>query len=308
MAERKVTFEEAFRAAGGVRRREPVPYPLTHDDIRRMCERRERILRIQFEDERFSDEDEDTLARLSLDNPDDAFLRYQRLVGIWHAWERGLRKRDEGRDAASLLLLSRAPVPIRIAGRAVPITSRSRAALIRLARHEAARDLLGDKIDELTARMRQLDDHRRSGRIGPLQAWRRKRALQRLTERVAAEWEIQWRGVLANAVTPDGRAALPEEAPDYWAQVTIEDESRILEALFTAGPIRYADARRDPARKPSKSQGEPVTFGTLLRIVEGQCRLPPMSLEDTDLFQVIHAVELGQRGTAEAETEEAFAA
>lgn len=270
-----------------------------------MCERRERILRIQLEDERFSDDDEARLAQLSLDDPDQAFLRYQYLVGLWYAWERGLRAKEGEGDPASLLLLSRAPIQVRVAGRIVNITGRSRAAIIRLARHEAMRDLLGERLDYLAERIATLDERRRAGEIGPLRVWRQKRVLLRLADRVAQEWELHYRGIIANALTPDGRAALPKEAPEWWDRLTDEDELRIRAAIWEVGPLRYGAVPRP--RKPSKPdapKGDPITFGALLRVIEGQRRVPPMALEDSDLFQAIHAAELAQRGTAEADAEE----
>jgi len=45
---------------------------------------RERILRAQFDDGVFSDEDETTLATFNAEHPDGALERYKFLVGLWH--------------------------------------------------------------------------------------------------------------------------------------------------------------------------------------------------------------------------------
>jgi hypothetical protein len=308
VAEREIGFSEAFSEAGGVRRRQPVPYPLTHASIRGMCAKRERLLRIQFEDERFSDEDEEALAGLSLDDPDQAFERYLLIVGLWHAWQRGLGARgSQDRDATRWMVLAREPVYVRVAGRTVGVTSRSRAAMIRLHRHEAARSLLGEKLDLIEARIAAVDEARAGGRTGWWRAIGRKRRLQALAARVESEWELHFRGVLANALTPDGRAALPDDAPDWWDQVTAEDEARILVALLEAGPVRF-DAAKKPAKPQSGSDKDgPITFSELLRMWEPKLHLPPMALDDQDLAQLLVALEEGASKGAEAqELEEAF--
>jgi hypothetical protein len=278
-----------------------------------MCIRRERILRIQFPDEKFAPEDEAILSRLSLDHPDDCFIRYQHLIGLWHAWEHRLRKANEAgsADVASEMLLARVPVRIRIADRVVDITSRSRAALIRLAMHDEARQFLGDKLDWIARERVQIDVARTDGAVGPLAAIRRRRVLNALAKRIGREWEAQWRGVLANCATPDGAAALPEDAPDWWDRVTAEDEQRIMWAL-AQHVERYIEASKRRQRKPEKpgeKSTERVSFGVFLRMLEGKLRLPPMALEDTDLLRAIHAADLGVAEAAgNADLEEVFAA
>jgi hypothetical protein len=302
VAEREVGFAAAFKEAGGVRRRKPVPYPLTHQHIRTMCESRERILRIQYDDEKFADDDEQVLASLSIDDPDQAFQRYQYLMGLYFVWQRGFRRADrhETTDATRWLMLAREPVRIRIAGRVVDVTSRSRAAMIRMQRHEAARTQAEQAIQLLEQRIQEV------GR-----GWRglgRRRRLRALADRWAREWEVQFRGILANALSPDGRAALPEEAPEWWAEVSAEDEARILVALFEAGPGRVSRGRKPHPPKPgAKKDDREMTFGSLLRFWEPKLRLLPMALEDVDLAQLMTALEDGAAdGASEQELEEAL--
>lgn len=311
MAEREPDFNAAFKAAGGVRRREPVPYPLTHDSIRQMCTKRERLLRIQYEDEKFADEDEQILASLSVDHPDQAFQRYQYLIGLWHAWEKGYHRagvtRAEERDAVRWLMLSREPVRIRITGRIVSVTSRSRAAMIRLHRHEAVRSHAEEKLQLIEQRIEDTAAAARAGQLGLWRALGRRRRLRALATRWEREWELHFRGVLANSLSPDGRAALPEEAPEWWDQVTPEDEARLLVALFEVGPSRMQRGQKPHAAKPDAKKHEPLTFGSLLRYWEPKLRLPPMALEDTDLAQLMTALEDGAgEGAAAQELEEAF--
>jgi hypothetical protein len=306
VAEREVDFNSAFRVAGGVRRRESVPYPLTHDSIRNMCVQRERILRIQFEDERFSDEDEQVLASLSVDDPDQAFLRFKHLCGLWFLWEKGYRggaATAEDRDAARWLMLSREPVRIRIAGRVVPVTSRSRAAMIRMHRHEAARAICEEKLQLIERRQAETGAAARAGTLGVWRALGRRRRLRALAARWEQEWQVHFRGILANALTADGRAALPDEAPEWWDQVTPEDEARILVALFEAGPGRMVRGRKPAPRggDPKKKRDQEMTFGALLRYWEPKLKLPPMGLEDTDLAQLMTAIEDGAGESAAAQ-------
>jgi hypothetical protein len=187
----------------------------------------------------------------------------------------------------------RTPVQVRIAGRVVEITSRSRAAMVRLARHEATRSLLADRLTEIELRKSET------------RRWKARRALDQLADDIEREWELHTRGCLANALSPSGRAALPEEAPDWWDEVTAEDEARILTALIDTGPARFQRATKQ--RAPDKKEEDPG-FGVLLRMWEARFRVPPMSFEDQDLAQQLHAFELGHPGGDSNEVEDAFAA
>lgn len=275
-----------------------------------MCAKREDLLRIQFDDERFSVEDEAALAHLSLDDPDQAFERYLYIMGLWHAWEHGYGKPGAGAlDAETVRwqILSREPVRIRIARRNVDITSRGRAAMIRLQRHELRRTWCGEKLDLIERHIADTEARRREGEIGWWRALGRRNRLAALRHRVETEWEHHFRGILANAVTPDGRAALPEEAPDWWDQVTAEDETLILLALLEAGPGRMARGARPKKPDAKQESDEPMTFGSLLRAYEAKLRLPPMALEDADLAQLVTALDEGAgQGAAAQELEEAL--
>ena len=292
----EIGFERAFAAAGGERRRESVPYPLTHARIRDMAVLRERILRLQFEEDEFSDADESVLRSLSLDDPDQCFIRWRHLVGMWHVWEHGLTRADAQKEVTAHLLISREPVPVRIAGRVVLATSRSRAAMIALARHERRRNQLGQDLDRIEAMLT-----RRMPR-------RRRRALVRLSEAIGVEWEYQLRGVLANALSESGRAAVPEEAPEWWGEVTAADEGRLLLALLEAGPGRYdrLGKQPEPKRQGRDHQAE-FGFESLLAAWEPKLGLPPATLQNHDLAQFLTLIRAGAAKGAEAkELEDAF--
>lgn len=332
MAGTEVGFGDAYREAGGVRRRAAAPYPLTHERIREMAEIRERLLRIQYEDERLPEEDEAAIRRLSLDDPDQCFRRYEYLLGVWGAWERGARGggSDDDAETASELLVAREPVRVRVAGHLIPVYPRSRAALIRMARHEQARIAIGEKLDWLERRAQELDAARNAGEMSAFRAWKVRRRIAALVARASVEWEYQFRGVLANALSPTGRAALPEELPDimaallpptvrkrlgarageWWRGITHIDERTIVQALLEHVG-RYGSALRThpkPETPKEPKQGEAEGFGVVLRIIEGRLALPPMALEDEMLFPTVHAFMLGQPGTRAREIEDAFVA
>ena len=293
-------FNEAFREAGGRHRREPVPYPLTHDYIRKACERRERLLRIQFETGRFEESDEQVLAVLPLDHPDKCWQRYQHLIGLWFAWERGGVRGVADAEAHAIArdLLHREPVIVRVAGRTVPITGRSRRAMIALARHERQRRALGQDMDRIETQLQE----RMPGR--------RRRRLLALAERIEDEWEFHFRGILASSLSPDGRAALPEDAPEYWEEVSAEDEVLILTALIDAGPGRFKKLGAPP-RDPKAKPGPAPEFGfdSLFAFWEGRLQLEPATLNDTDLGQLLTWLRAGsQDGGAARDLERAFAA
>lgn len=271
---------------------------------------RERILRAQFDDGKFSDEDEALLAELSVEHPDQCFQRYQLLLQIYGIWERGgIGKgvtREEEVEATRWLMLSREPVHVRIANRTVNVTSRSRAAMIRLQRHDDRRALLGEKLDVIAEKLAAVDAERRAGAIGIFASLRKKAKLHALRGRIEAEWEVHFRGILANALSEDGGAAKPEDVPAWWTAVTLEDEARLLAALIEAGPGRMERGTK-PKRGASSSKGEPMTFGQLLRYYEPKLNLPPMALENADLAQFITALEDGaSEGTQAKELEEAL--
>lgn len=284
------SFDTAFREAGGVRRKEPVPYPLTHEHIKQMCQLRERILRIQYPDDRLSDEHEAELARLSLDHPDQCFARYKLLVALSYVQQHEMHSgRGDNADTTRWQLMNREPVYVRIGNnRLVAVRSLSRAAMVRMHRHDATRHLLGEKLDLIEAAIARA----RSGSFGRWRTWLRVRQLRAVATRVESEIEYHFRGIIANALSETGRAMLPEEAPEWWAELGDADEAIIGNALIEAGPLRFDRGRRPaPPAKPRK--GEPVTIGSLLRFWEPRLHLPPMALEDADLAQVLTALQEG---------------
>jgi len=253
-----------------------------------MAELRERVLRLQFDDGRFTDEDESVLDSLSLGNPDACFLRWKHLVGMWHAWETGADRAVADKEVTAHLILRREPVPVRIAGRVIFVTSRSRAAMIAMARHERMRKQLGHDIDRVEALLL-----RRMPR-------RRRRFLVEALERVSAEWEHHFRGVLANALSESGRAAVPEECPEWWPEVTAHDEGRLLLALIEAGPARYERLGKEPKREDAKKVDTEFGFESLLAAWEPKLSLPAASLNNQDLTQFLTWVRAGATFGAEA--------
>ena len=289
-------------------RKQKLAWPLTAEFVRAALEKRERILRIQYDDEMLPEDDEAALKHLPAETDDGAWERYLYIVGCWHAWERGYRKRSDEGDLASRMLLDREPVPVRVAGRFLRVTSRSRAANIRIARHERTRRFLTEKIHHLTERIAHLDGQRKAGEVGWVR-WRKdKGRLLKLTTKCEREFEHHTRGILANCLTENGRAALPEEAPEWWDQVTPEDEARLFWALMESGPLRFEKYTKSRKRAPKTGKDEDWGMDALLRAWEGRLRLPMMALDDVDLAQQLTALDIGAaRGSAESEMEELVA-
>ena len=296
MAE-EIGFQQAFLEAGGDRVVEAVPYPLTHEHIRRMAEKREHLLRIQFDDERFSDDDEAILAGLSVDHPDECFIRFRHLCGMWHAWERGLRQTNTDQELTAHLLINADPTYVSVAGRTVAVHPPSRSKMIHMSRYDRRRRQLADVLEQCT---RMLAERRWS-------RWRRKRT-ERFLERTENEWLHQTRGLLANALGPSGRAYLPDEAPAYWEEITAEDERHILEALLE--PTRKFRTLPPSARNDVKTRkGRDWGFDTVLAIWEPRLNLLPAQLNDVPLTSFLTWVMAGaDEGAALAEIEKAFAA
>src|SRR3990172_4385757 len=284
-----VSFGEAYREAGGRFGHEPVAFPLTHERIRDMARLRERVLRLQFEGHQFPPEDETLLSSLSLDHPNQCWLRYLHLRGMWHVWEKGYQRRDADHDLNEYLLLHREPVRVRIGARVVEVTSRSRAAMIMLARHSTQRRLLSGDLERIEGLLLQ--------RI----TRRRRRFLVRMLAAATREWEYQFRGILACLLTPDGRAALPEEAPEWWDEVTVEDEKRLLIATLEAGPGRYRRLGPPPAVEGAKKPEEEFGPEHLLATWEPKLNLPPATLCDRDYAQFVTWLRAGAASGSESQ-------
>lgn len=289
----EVSFDAAFAAAGGVRRTGQVEYPIDHEKVRRMAQLQEDVLRLQFPDEKFDQEDEEQLAALSLDDPQQAWLRYRHLTGMRFAWDRQYTKGHSTKAEAleaSFQLRTRQSVRVIIAGRNVDVTGRSRNAMIALARHEITRRQTASELDEIAAVYAEVEAElsgRWRGR-GPLR--RRLRKLAELHRRGYHVLRLHSRWIYAHALTPSGApASSAAEAPSWWNEISSADETLLLDALMEAGPRRYERLGPEPPPDPAADdwkQVEDFGYDSLWASAERGVPLPPASIDDQDYYRL----------------------
>lgn len=200
--------------------------------------------------------------------------------------------KEVGAEEAARQLLRREPVRTTLAGREVAVTSRSYNAMAEIAAHDLRLRLLSEQLDEVANRFRAAQQalvgspRPRADRLrrymGRLEAVHRRLYTESLKHR---------RALYAHALTADGGAARePTEAPDWWRELTPEDDARLLIALFQVGPGRYHALGDPPRRKDRERKAEKAEhfgFMSLLAFWERSQRLPPASLHDTDLAQLM---------------------
>ncbi len=167
-------------------------------------------------------------------------------------------------------LLTRKPVRLTLSsGRQVQITSRSYAAMAEIATHsQTIRDL--------------------------------ERALATVSEdmgaeavrRVQYELLLHRRAIWAHLLTPSGAPAESvDDCPEWWREITPRDDAAMLAAALEVGAGRYAKLPEPPAPKKGKPKGEDFAedfgWGSLFACVERELKLPPATLYDRDLYQLL---------------------
>jgi hypothetical protein len=288
----------------------PVPWPLTPERVREFCTSRERILRAGFKDHVLPSDMERELARFPLDDDDSAWRRYQLLLQFGAERDRrSMEAEDEKRTAAHLLTTSE-PVPVRIAGRVIGVTTRSWSQMTTLFRHEESLQLVGEALDRLQARVDELRARRDLREIQWVDYWRERMEIWHLRRAAEDDWTLHMRAIVANAVAHDGTAKGPEDAPEWWNEIG-EDEVRLLVGIFEAGHRRMLRMRgpEKPNQLLEEDRRDDWGWSGLLRAIEARFRLPPMSLDNAPFFPLLAALEMGAaQGAADAEVEDVFAA
>lgn len=290
-------FAAALTQAGGVQQQEHVPETITLEWLRVRCDELERVLRVQQDDGRLDASDEQELARYPVSSMTSALRRWAFLKHVYYRDAEGLVRSDEaGPEDVVQQLLGREPVRVWIANRWVPVTSRSRAALVALARHDLRRRDVQRDLDQ-TAEL-----YAETERALSTAGWRRKGTLRRRLRRLRHTHSRLYRELLyhsrviyANALTPDGRSAGPGGAPDWWTEISDADEARLLRALFTTGPERYARLGSPPPTENSRDRAfhEPMGFWSVLAAYERDLGLRPADLQDQDLAQLLTWMRAG---------------
>lgn len=194
-------------------------------------------------------------------------------------------------QATARQLLRREPVRVMLAGREVPVTSRSYNAMAEIAAHDLRIRHLSRVLDEIAVRhsLADVDDADPQTRA---HARRYAGRLEELHRRVYTELMKHRRALYAHALTPTGAAArdVETDAPVWWREMTPDDDARLLVALIEAGPVRYHQLGDPPAPKngkPAPKREEDFGYMSLLSTWERTLDLQPAALHDTDLAQLL---------------------
>ena len=210
-----------------------------------------------------------------------------------------VQEREVDHDAAqeaARQLLRREPVEVQIGPHVVGLTSRSYAAMAALARHDARIRLLRADAEYVDARMRQLTDALPGSEQAERKGVRRKlRRLLAMSDRVNEEILRQRRALWAHALTPSGAPATGvDHVPDWWSEIDPIWDATLLMGLMQAGAGRYATLGEAPrAQREGKEPAEDFGWGSLFATVERQNKLPPASLYDVDLYQLLTWLRAG---------------
>jgi hypothetical protein len=264
--------------------------------IRDKADRLERTLRLQFRGELPAG----VAAALESADPSTEGGAIERLVTLriayreWYARESGQMRESDDAEGLMLQLIDRTPVRVRISsGRVVEITGRSVAALIQLSGQEARLALLQVKIEEVRARYQRALRHARKAPSGNL-----RRGWRTYAETVQAAYTELHTALLrhrerlcAHLATPDGAPArLEDPAPEWWRELTPEDDALLILACHHAGPERISRASQALAKKQGGG-GAPLAFHRLLGAYARALRVQPAALMSKDFGQIWAEVE-----------------
>lgn len=238
------------------------------EDAQRWCSEWESTLRSSFGESRELPPDwEGELAKYSADSLKSALTRWAHLRHFYLLRQQE-KQRAKAPDAAvretARQLLSRDPVRIRLrSGRVVQVTGRSYAAMAEISCHARA-------ITDLEQALQATDPGAE---------------LQRRTQ---YEILLHRKAIWAHALTGSGAPAKSlEESPEWWEEITPSDDGLLLSAALEAGAVRYSQLPDPPAPKAKAELAEDLGWGTLFACIERELKLPPASLFDQDLYQLL---------------------
>lgn len=202
-----------------------------------------------------------------------AMKRWGYLKHLHH--KRAAWRRPAKREEAMRGLLRREPVIVFVpGGRRVEVTSRGYATMFEIARHAVRLRELEDVIEELDADYARAPSHQSRRRVA------------RFHRRAIFEARLQRQAIYAHAFTPDGRPASSlEDAPAWWTEIDALGDSLILNALFQAGHLRYAELGEPPRRRNEGRKLEDFGWHSLLAELAREESVPAAETYDRDFFQ-----------------------
>lgn len=266
---------------------------LSEEQIHEWADSNLRSLRGSFADRKLPEAWDRELAALPRDNAMQELVYYAQVKHFYRLRYEELN--SKGKDAFTITpekaramrdLLRRTPIRVQLAGRSIDVTFRGRAALLALAEHDLARRQIDRDLEQLAELAAETIRRQDAGRISRGHARRRLRTFQRIHGRYYAEYLRHTRVILANALTPDGREATEDQAPEWWSEVTAEEEMQLLIALFRVGPERLERLGELPAtRSKDRTWVEDFGFWSLYSYFERDAGLVPGAFHDQDAAQ-----------------------
>lgn len=303
---------------------ERVPDPVTREWLVAQCTRLEKHLRNQYrEPEREDDKREpfppmweQELAALRVGDITGALQRWAYLKHLYRVRSEGLEAAaqalgdDEGgAQEVARLILRRAPVVTELAGRRVEVTSRSYSAMAEISAHDLRLQDLNEAMESLVALNAEAQARLRTT---PIMKRARRHVLRRRLARISAlyrrfltERELHRMHMYAHALTTHGGPAqisvtesgehVGDLPPEWWREMTAEDDARLMIALYRAGPLRYKKLGRAPEPKSGgrAQYREDFGLGSLMAHWEPELGLAPGDLFDRDLAQFLTALRAG---------------
>lgn len=268
------------------------PEQVTLEWLGEECERLERVLRLQDDHGKLDAGAEAEIAAL---RPASSTTRALRLWAfLKHLYYRrtehlvpGSATTAEEKRRAMNALLAREPIRVRIARRQIEVSSRSRAAMVAMLRHDLQRSALQRDMDRVGQLVAETAERVEDGTMRRAAARRRIRQLARIQYVAYAEYLFHSRAIYANALTVDGAPAGPGQAPAWWKLITPEDEVVLLDALYE-GHRRYATLGAMPEDEDEDVKWErPENWGfaSLWASIEREHGYEPATFERSDFFR-----------------------
>jgi len=283
---------------------EDKPDTVALDDVRKWCDREERVLRLQYQVRPNERGELPPEWELGLQHPgrqtatmSGALSRWAYLIHLYRIRNQKLTKAEapDVEEAIRQLLL-REPIVVEMPSRTVAVTGRSYSAMLEIARHSVRlRELEADVL-----KIAGLEQQLLAILVGESPKPKRKRAQRRLRwlyrvhRKVLMEAQLHRQGIYAHALTDDGAPARAlSDAPEWWDQMGPEDDAALLRALFAVGVERFAEIPERPEKEDERRPAEDFGWHSLFSSVERSAKLKPASLYDRDLFQLLTWVRTG---------------
>ena len=293
------TPESALADAGVHVTGENKPDVVTLDLVQQWCAKEERILRLQY---RTSPDDPGVLpaewemglrhrGRQTI-SMHGALSRWAYLLHLWRLRSGNLTtvKTEDAQDTVRRLL-QRTPILVELPSKTVHVTARSYNAMLEIARHSLRLQEIDVDMRRISEMERQVIEQMvRQGQDTPRQIKRRKRIrwLYGIHRKLLLESRLHRQAIYAHAFTDSGAPAEElGDAPEWWNELTPEDDMVLLQTMFAVGHGRLNQVPERPQKDDEAKQTEDWGWHGLFTSMERQAKVEPASYYNRDLFQLV---------------------